>query len=302
MFIGIDVSKNTVDMVSACGTVKLQGVNPLRAAEPLRGRSVQLVVLEATGGYERPVVTALRSAGIPVAIVNPRQARDFAKALGKLAKTDRLDAAVLALFAERIKPPASTSMSAERQELQALMARRRQLLKMLTQEKNRLHQAVQKVISASLKAIIERLQQALKEVDGAITKLIRQTPLWNQQVNILRSVKGVGPVTAATLLADLPELGHAGRKQIAALAGLAPFTQQSGQWRGKSICSGGRRHVRTALYMAALAAARSNSAIRPFHGNLVARGKPQKVALTACMRKLLIVLNARIRDSMLQTA
>jgi transposase len=302
MFIGMDVSKNKADVASACGALRLQGVNPLRAAEALHGQNVQLAVVEATGGYERPFVKELQSAGIKVAVINPRQGRDFAKALGKLAKTDRIDAAVLALFAERIRPAASLIPSLEREELQALMARRRQLVKMLTQEKNRRHQAAKGAISASVAALIKALQEALKEIDADIAELIGQTPFWVQQIRILRSFKGIGPITAATLLAELPELGHAGRKQIAALGGLAPFTQQSGKWKGKSFCSGGRKNVRTVLYMAALSAARSNDTIRPFYKTLVAKGKPHKVALTACMRKMLIILNARMRENRLQAA
>lgn len=301
MFVGIDVSKNKVDVVSSCQTLKLQGVNPLQAAEALRGKAVRLVVVEATGGYERPVTAALQAAGISVAVINPRQARDFAKALGRIAKTDSIDAFVLALFAEKVHPQASVPVSREIVELQALIVRRRQMLKMLTQEKNRRHQTKDAAVIASLTEIIQSLQRAIKKMTAAITALLHKNTTWKRKNMLLQNVRGVGPVTAATLIAELNELGRVGRKQIAALAGVAPFTHQSGQWKGKSFCSGGRKHVRTALYMAALTAIRYDDSLKPFYQSLILRGKPQKVALTACMHKLLLILNARMRENLSQT-
>jgi len=297
MFIGIDVSKNKVDVGSACGKLELQGVNPLQAAEALEQYPVQLVVVEATGGYERPVVEALQAKDIPVAIVNPRQARDFAKALGKLAKTDRIDALVLAQFAEKCRPRASVPVSIQMKRLQDLVARRRQLQQALTAEKNRRHQAIDAGVLASVQEVIKALDKSLKEVTSAITLLLRRYTRWRNKQLLLQSIKGIGPVTAATLIAELPELGRVGRKQIASLAGLAPRDRQSGQWRGKSFCSGGRKSVRTALYMATLTAVRHYAPLKAFYQKLVKAGKPPKVALTAAMRRLLVILNAMARDA-----
>jgi transposase len=302
MFIGIDVSKNSVDVASACETIKLQGVNPLRAAEILCKNSVQLVVVEATGGYERPVVEALQAKNVPVAIINPRQARDFAKVLGCLAKTDGIDAYVLAQFAEKVRPQAARPVAPQMKQLQALVARRRQLQQLLTQEKNRRHQAIDAEVKSSLQVIIEALQKALKQITVSILQMLRQNPEWQKTLALLGQVKGVGLVTAATLIAELPELGRVGRKQIAALVGVAPFDRQSGQWRGRSFCQGGRKSVRTALYMAALTAVRYNDPLKDFYAKLVNAGKPKKLALNAAMRRLLTILNAITRDSMQKTA
>jgi transposase len=301
MFVGIDVSKNSVDIASACETIKLQGVNPLCAAELLCKNSVQLVVVEATGGYERSVVETLQAKDIQVAIVNPRQARDFAKALGHLAKTDRIDAFVLAQFAEKVRPQAAQPAPLQMKQLQALVARRRQLQQLLTQEKNRRHQAVDAEIKSSLQAVIAALQKALKQITVSILQMLRQNPEWQKMQALLGQVKGVGLVTAATLIAELPELGRIGRKQIAALVGVAPFDRQSGKWRGKSFCQGGRKSVRTALYMAALTAVRHNAPLKAFYANLVKAGKPKKLALNAAMRRLLTILNAITRDHMQKT-
>jgi transposase len=298
MFIGIDVSKNSVDVASACETIKLQGVNPLRVAEVLREYAVELVVVEATGGYERPVVESLQDAGVPVAIINPRQGRDFARALGRVAKTDRIDAFVLAQFAKLCRPAAAAPVIAELKRLQALVAHRRQLQQTLTAEKNRLHQAVEPEVRASLKKVADVLQKTLKETTAVITGLLRQNEDWKKRLAVLQSVKGVGPVTAATLIAEMPELGRIGRKQVAALAGVAPFDRQSGKWKGKSFCSGGRKSVRTALYMATLTAVRRHEPLKIFYQKLVLTGKPKKLALNAAMRRLLVILNAMARDSL----
>ena len=296
MFIGIDASKNSVDIASACGTIKQQGVNPLRAADILCEYSVRLAVVEATGGYERPVVEALQAKDIPVAVINPRQARDFAKALGRMAKTDAIDAAVLAQFAEKLRPKAAAPVTAHRRQLQALVARRRQVQQLLTQEKNRRHQAVDQAVKESLRIVMEALAAALKDVTVAIQRLLLQH--WRDAQTLLQKAKGVGIVTAATLIAELPELGRVGRKQIAALAGVAPFDRQSGKWRGKSFCSGGRKSVRTALYMATLTAVRHDETLKNFYQKLVQAGKPKKLALNAAMRRLLTILNAMTRDSL----
>jgi transposase len=301
MFIGIDVSKNSVDVASSCGTLKLQGVNPLRAAEILCKNDTQLVVVEATGGYERPIVEALQAKNIPVAIVNPRQARGFAKAMGRFAKTDGIDALVLAQFAEKARPQAAQPVTLQMKQLQALVARRRQLQQLLTQEKNRRHQAVDTGVKSSLKVVIDALQKTLKQITASILQMLRQNPEWQKTQALLGQIKGVGLITAATLIAELPELGRIGRKQIAALAGVAPFDRQSGKWRGKSFCQGGRKSVRTALYMAALTAVRFNDPLKAFYANLVNAGKPKKLALNAAMRRLLTILNAITRDSMQKT-
>ena len=296
MFIGIDASKNSVDIASACGTIKQQGVNPLRAAAILYEYSVQLAVVEATGGYERPVVEALQAKNIPVAIINPRQARDFAKALGRMAKTDAIDAAVLAQFAEKLRPQAAAPVTPHMRQLQALVARRRQVQQLLTQEKNRCHRATDNDVQESLRIVMDTLAATLKDVTIAIQRLLRQH--WRDAHIVLQKAKGVGIVTAATLIAELPELGRVGRKQIAALAGVAPFDRQSGKWRGKSFCSGGRKSVRTALYMATLTAVRYDEPLKKFYESLVNAGKPKKLALNASMRRLLVILNAMTRDSM----
>jgi transposase len=297
MFIGIDVSKTKVDVASACGKLELQGVNPLLAATALDRHPVQLVVVEATGGYERPVVEALQARDIPVAIVNPRQARDFAKALGKLAKTDRIDALVLAQFADKCRPRASAPLNIQMKRLQDLVARRRQLQQVLTAEKNRRHQAIDAGVLASVQEVIKALNKSLKEVTAAIMLLLKHYAGWRNKQLLLQSIKGIGPVTAATLIAELPELGRVGRKQIASLAGLAPHDRQSGQWKGKAFCYGGRKSVRTALYMATLTAVRRYAPLKAFYQKLVKAGKPKKVALTAAMRRLLVILNAMARDA-----
>ena len=300
MFIGIDASKNKVDIASACKTIKMQGVNPLRAAEILCEFSVRLVVIEATGGYERPVVEALQARNIPVAVINPRQARDFAKALGRMAKTDAVDAAVLAQFAEKLRPHAEAPVTPHMRQLQALVARRRQVQQTLTQEKNRCHQATDQAVKDSLQIVMDALAATLKDVTVAIQRLLRRH--WLDAHTVLQKAKGVGIVTAATLIAELPELGCVGRKQIAELAGVAPFDRQSGKWRGKSFCSGGRKSVRTALYMATLTAVRHDETLKNFYQKLVQAGKPKKLALNAAMRKLLTILNAMTRDSLQITA
>jgi transposase len=254
------------------------------------------VVLEATGGFEITVAAAVGSTGLPLAVVNPRQIRDFARATGKLAKTDALDAAAIAHFAQAVHPEPRPLPEAQARELGELVARRRQVIEMMVAERNR----GRYLQSARLKKRIERhlttLQKELTEIETDLDDSIRGTPIWRENEDLLKSVPGIGNATARTLLADLPELGRLSRKQIAALVGVAPFNRDSGTWRGKRTIWGGRVNVRTALYMAALTASRWNPVIAAFYRHLRNLGKPPKVALTACMRKLLVMLNAILRD------
>ncbi len=299
IFAGIDVSKATLDVALRPGGEHWRSPNDEAGISELVARlrllAPQLIVLEATGGLERLVVAALALAELPLAVVNPRQVRDFAKATGQLAKTDALDAAVLAHFAEAIRPQPRPLPDAASQALAALVERRRQVVGMLTAEKNRVQQALPPV-RPKVAAHIAWLEQALSELDGELDQMLRASPLWRERDQVLRSVPGVGPIVARTLLAHLPELGQGSVKHIATLVGLAPLNRDSGAWRGSRAIWGGRRHVRTALYMAALVGVRHNPILRAFYEQLLARGKPKKVALTACMHKLLTILHAVLRD------
>jgi transposase len=243
---------------------------------------------------EMPVVGALVIVQLPTAVVNPRQVREFARATGRLAKTDAIDAQVLAQFGEAVRPELRPFPDAATQELSALLARRRQLVGMLTAEKNRLRTAA-KAVRADVQEHIRWLERRLSDLDGQLAQSIRSSPSWRERDNLLKSTPGVGPVLSVTLLAELPELGTLGRKEIAALVGVAPLNWDSGHLRGKRRVWGGRSRVRAALYMAALVAARRNPVLRAFYERLVEAGKPKKVALTACMHKLLTILNAMIR-------
>jgi transposase len=299
VYVGIDVSKARLDIAVRPGT-ETWTVAPDEAGlaalvKRLTALAPALVVLEATGGLEAPVVSALAAAGLPVVVVNPRQVRDFAKALGRLAKTDPLDAEVLARFGEAVRPEPRPLKDAQAQELDALLTRRQQLVGMLSAEKNRLGQARGRV-KRDIEAHIRWLEKRLTEVDGDLKHLMEASPLWRAEEDLLCSVPGVGPVLALALLADLPELGRLNRRQIAALAGVAPFNRDSGRFRGTRAIWGGRARLRALLYMATLAAVRSNPLIRPFYQRLRAAGKKPKVALTACMRKLLTILNAMVRS------
>lgn len=301
--VGIDVAKATLDVQVRPSderwTVANDDAGIRTLVEQLRGVAPTQVVLEATGGYELAVVSALAAAALPVVVVNPRQVRDFAKATGRLAKTDRLDAAVLARFAEQVQPEARPLATADQQELDALLTRRRQLIEMLTAEKNRLGQVFVrggKQVRKSLKTHITFLERELRMTDTDLGELVRKSPVWRERDDLLQSAPGVGPVLSRTILAALPELGHLDRKAIAALVGVAPMNRDSGLMRGKRMIFGGRAPVRAALYMGALTATRCNPVIRAFYQRLVAAGKPKKVALTACMRKLLIILNAMVRQ------
>lgn len=300
LWIGIDVSKQHLD-AAAVPTGEVwhvandeAGIAALTSA--LKEQGVTLVVLEATGGLEVPVAAALTLVGVPVAVVNPRQARDFAKAVGRLAKTDRIDAQILARFAEAVKPEPRALPTEDAQGLAALVARRRQLTEMLVMEQNRLASAPY-ALRKDIQAHVEWLKQRLKDNDKDLRKLLKASPVWREKDNLLQSVPGVGPVASATLLARLPELGRLNRKQIASLVGVAPLNCDSGKFKGKRMIWGGRADVRQALYMAALSASIWNPVLKEFYNRLLAAGKPKKLALTAVMRKLLTMLNAMARDN-----
>ncbi len=262
--------------------------------ERLSNEALACVVVEATGGYESLVSSHLAAAGLPLAVVNPRQVREFARASGRLAKTDRIDAQVLAAFAEAIRPALRPLKDEATRELEALVTRRRQLVAMVTTEKNRLP-GVPKALRRDIKAHIEWLEQRIRDTDNQLKLRVKSSALWRVKDDLLRSVPGVGHISAFTLLANLPELGSLSRRQIAALVGVAPFNRDSGTLHGKRTVWGGRAPVRAVLYMAAVSAMRCNPVIRTFYQRLTNAGKPPKVALTACMRKLLTILNAIIR-------
>lgn len=297
-FVGIDISQDWLDVATRPGTGSTRFANTEAGLEALvaylRTCSPQLVVLEATGGLERPVVFVLTHAELPVVVVNPRQVRDFARATGRLAKTDTLDAEVLAHFAEAIRPAVRPLPESTRQTLAALTSRRRQLVEMIVQERNRLRTALAPV-RPGLQAHLEWLQAEVKALDHELDQLIEASPLYRLQEDLLRTVPGVGPVLCRTLLAHLPELGHLSSKCLAALVGVAPFNCDSGRYRGLRIIWGGRASVRMVLYMGTLVAVRFNPVLRQFYERLLAKGKPKKVALVACMHKLLTILNAIIR-------
>jgi transposase len=299
VFVGIDVSKASLDIaVRPSGSAwqvdnSEEGIRQL--AERLRQLSPTAIVLEATGGYEMACAAVLAAAQLPVAVIHPRQGRDFAKSLGKLAKTDRIDAATLARFAEAIRPEPRLLPDEQTQQLRALLARRRQLIDMLIAEKNRLYLAHRR-IKPRLQEHITWLEQELEELDKDLQDQIKASPVWREKENLLRSVPGVGPVTATTLLAELGELGQLNRKKIAALVGVAPFNCDSGQMHGRRAIWGGRACVRSTLYMATLSAIRFNAVIRTHFEHLQQQGKIFKVALVACMRKLLTILNAIVRS------
>jgi transposase len=299
-YVGIDVAKATLDVALGSDGEVVQVENSeagiARLLERLGELAPTLVVLEATGGYESVVAGAIVGRGIPVAVVNPRQVRDFAKATGVLAKTDRIDARVLARFAEAVRPEPRPLPTAEAKELDEYLGRRRQLVDMLTMEKNRQSIATTERMKKSLKKHVDWLEEALRRANDDIDKAIRNSPAWREQEDLLRSVPGIGPVSARTMLAELPELGQLNRKKIAALVGVAPLNRDSGTLQGGRTCWGGRASVRQVLYMAALSAVRCNPIIRRTYVALRARGKKHKVALVACMRKLLTILTAMVRD------
>lgn len=298
-YVGIDVAKEKLDIAVHSSDQRWTFANSdtgiSQAVSCLQELNPALVVLEATGGIEVPLVTALAVAGMPVVVVNPRQVRDFARATGRLAKTDTLDARTLAHFAAVVRPALRPLPDADAQEMTAILARRRQLVEMIRAERNRLGTARSKTVRERILAHIAWLEKELANVDDDLASGIRQSPVWREKDNLLQSVPGVGPVLSTTLLAHLPELGRLNRRQIAALVGVAPFNRDSSNLRGKRTVWGGRSAVRAALYMATLVAAHHNPVIRAFYHRLCDAGKPKKVALTACMRKLLTILNAMLK-------
>ena len=297
-YAGIDVAKAKVDVAVRPTGQKWSIVYDKRGVRELisqmKEMSPALVVLEASGGLELPLVAALAAAELPVVVVNPRQVRDFARATGTLAKTDALDAAVLAHFADAVRPSVRPLRDAETQALNSLTARRHQVMTMLVSEKNRLGTAIS-AVRPRIEAHVTWLEQELDDLDHGLRETLRQSPVWREKDDLLRTVPGVGEQLSLTLLAHLPELGTLNRRQVAALVGVAPFNRDSGTMRGKRTVWGGRARVRAALYMGALVASRHNPVIRDFYQRLVASGKPKKMALVACMRKLLVILNSILR-------
>jgi transposase len=297
-FVGIDVSKDRLDVATLPDEQAWSVDNNEKGIESLVERLKQvepaLIVLEATGGLESLVAASLSASTLPVAVINPRQVRDFAKATGRLAKTDAIDAKILALFGERIRPEPRPLRDQDLQELKDLLARRNQLVAMLVAEKNRLGSA-SKAVRKDVQEHIDWLKGRIKDSNETLEKLIQRTPIWREKDALLQSVPGVGPVLAVSLLTGLPELGSLNRKKIGNLVGVAPHNADSGRFRGKRIIWGGRADVRTALYMGTLVAMRFNPVIKAFHDRLIKAGKEPKVALVACMHKLLTILNAMVK-------
>jgi transposase len=297
--VGLDVSKSEITVATFPAGASRTSDTTSVAIDQLITRLVELqpdlVVVEATGGYERAVVAAGVAAALPIAIVNPRQVRAFAKAIGRLAKTDAIDAALLALFGARVRPAVRPLPDAETQALAALVARRRQLQEMLVSEKQRLEKATTTPVRRDLRQHIRWLERRVDDVDADIDRAIKNSPVWRVKDDLLQSVPGIGPTVSRTLLAELPELGQLDRRAIAALVGVAPFNRDSGRWRGRRAIRGGRGSLRASLYMGALVAARHNPALRAFYQRLRQAGKPGKVALVAVMRKLLTILNAMMK-------
>jgi len=299
-FVGIDVAKDRLDVHLRPSTesfaVARDSEGLAQLVDRLQVLAPQLVVMEATGGYETVVASAVAAAHLPLAVVNPRQIRDFARATGRLAKTDAIDAAAIAHFAEAVRPPARPIADAQARALGELVARRRQVIEMIVAERNRRRRATQGRVLKAIDRHLELLQSELSELDQDIDGAIRNSPAWQADADLLASVPGVGPATLRTLIAELPELGHLDRRKIAALVGVAPINRDSGTLRGRRMIAGGRLVVRTALFMATLVASRCNPIIAPYYAKLRTAGKTGKQALTACMRKLIVILNAILRD------
>ena len=301
LFVGIDVSKNRLDVhVVPTGqsfAVARDGEGLAELNRQVGGLpELALVAVEATGGFETVVAASLAGAGLPVAVVNAAQVRNFALALGKRAKTDPIDAVVIARFAQATRPQPRPLPDEQTTALADLVARRRQIVQMIVAEQHRLRHATLRRLRRSIERLLTALQKELNEIDTTLDDMVRNSPAWRHNEDLLRSVPGVGPIIARTLLAEMPEIGTLTRRQIAALAGLAPWTRQSGTWKGKSFIGGGRSSVRAVLYLGALAAGRFNPALRTFRQRLVDAGKPRIVACVAVARKLLTILNAIIRD------
>ena len=299
--VGIDVSKDHLDIAVRPGgeafTVERNAAGVEQLAERLRMVSPHVVALEATGGFETVAAATLAAAGLPVVIVNPAQVRAFAKAIGQRAKTDPIDAAVIAHFAEAIRPQVRPLPDEATRLLADLVTRRRQIVEMIGAERQREKRMTVPHLRKSIARLIKALEKELAGLNTDIDDAVRGSPVWREKQDLLKSVPGVGPIIASTLFAELPELGRCGRRQIAALAGLAPFTRQSGQWRGKSFIGGGRQAVRTALFMGAMLAKQHNPVLKAFFDRLVAAGRPKMIALIAVARKLLTILNAVLRDN-----
>jgi transposase len=301
VYVGIDIAKSSFEVAIHNQVEQFSFTNDEKgirqAIEQIKKLLPSLVVLEATGGYELNLAAALSVAALPMVVANPRQVRDFARATGRLAKTDAIDARVLAHFAASIKPEIRPFHDEALQALKDLVTRRQQLVGMLTAEKNRLGTARNHVVRRNIQSHIDWLQKELDGTDVGLRKQIEASPIWREKDNLLQSVPGVGNTTAAILIAHMSELGTLNRRQTAGLAGLAPYNRDSGLFRGKRAVWGGRARVRTALYMAVISAIRWNPVIKSFYERLCAAGKPKKVALTACMRKLLTILNAMMKNN-----
>ena len=299
--IGIDVAKKKLDVadwpVSFAEQFGNEDVGHKNLIKKLPKAGSCLIVIEATGGYEKGIVLALVSAGYLVSVVNPRQVRDFAKALGILAKTDRIDARVIARFGQHVRPRALAQTHKKQDEIGQLVSRRRQLTVSKTAEKNRMHSVTSKVVLKSVQKIVDQLSKEIRRIEAEIARLVKSDDQWKARAELIQSAPGVGEVTATTLIAEVPELGQLNRQKISALIGVAPFNRDSGQFRGRRTIFGGRRAVRSVLYMAALSARRHNPLIRAFADRREARGKLQKVVLVACMRKLLVILNTMVKTN-----
>ncbi len=300
MFVGVDVSKDRLDVAIRPTGEHFVVARTSQGLQDLQARLAALaptaIALEATGGYETVAAASLAMAGLPVIVVNPAQVRAFAQALGKRAKTDPIDAGVIAHFVEATKPPIRPLPDADTQRLADLVARRSQIIDMMTAERQRQKRLHETHIQKSIARLLAALQKELSSLDADIDDAVRGSPAWRETEDLLVSVPGIGKTIARTLIAELPELGTLDRRRIAALAGLAPWTRQSGQWKGKSFIGGGRARVRAALFMGTMVAARHNPALKAFRDALVAAGKPKLVALIATARKLLTMLNAMLRD------
>jgi transposase len=300
-FVGIDIAKDHLDVHLLPEGARFtclhdpDGIASL--VSRLQAENPSVIIMEATGGYEITLAAELGAAGLPVAVVNPRQVRDFAKGIGKLAKTDAIDAFVLARFGETNRPEPQPIPTDEQQQLKELVTRRRQLIALRAAEKNRRYSARSKRVHQSIHTVITTLDREIEEIDKDVDSLIRNSPLWREKEQLLKTFKGVGPVTAKIVMAKLPELGKLNRQEIASLVGLAPLNKDSGRMRGKRMISGGRKDVRDALYMAALSAVRHNKVIKPFYERLMQAGKIYKVAMVACMRKILVILNAMVKEN-----
>jgi len=301
VFIGIDIAKNTIEIsVRPSGEHWSASTEPdvlIRTVDRLAALEPATIVMEATGGYEARVASLLSTAGLPVAVVNPRQVRDFARAAGILAKTDAIDARVLALFAEKMKPECRPVPSEDEQTLKELISRRRQLVDMRTAELNRRQQTISPQVHKSISTLIESINQELDTIEREIKTRIKADSAWRAKDKVIQSAPGIGETTASMLIAEMPELGTINRRKIASLGGLAPMNRDSGTFRGRRMITGGRSSIRAGLYMPMLSAIRCNPQIKTFYNRLIADGKPKQVAITACMRKMLTMLNAMIRDN-----